>query len=402
MDNNLDLEKLRKQEQLKHLKNLQMPEAQVFYEKPGDETLHALYGTPKIGHWGFDSIEGFTKGINNLKKEIEDYNTLLTDTQVKLKAIIQDMNLYQKHPEIALPGEIEDLKNEYDYLMDKKNRILEKKTKEEKNLEILIKAKEEYNKNRINSLKSEDDKEKASLLNQLAAAEREMKNLEIKIKAGTANNFEKERYEVLKNEIIPELLELINKNKVEEKDDNPEEEIVEEKDGSEITKDSKFKKLAKRVLKAGIIAGGVALVAGAVYQLFKGDATPISDIIQTGADAVQNIGNSVNPEMLNLDSTTVGTVYEVFNSNMEALQNINPETPLEPYFQNEILGFSNSNNELVPAQTVGDIVDAYNNGENITSVYVGNENGIDGFVNKINNTPLPEFLESYSKGGPVR
>ena len=224
-----ELEELRKQEQLKHLKNIQMPEAQVFYENPGDETRHTLYGKPKIGHWGFDSIEGFSKGISNLKKEIEDYNTLLKDNQAKLKAIVQDMDLYQNHPEIALPGEIEDLKNKYVSLMDKKNRILEKKTKEEKNLEILTKAKEEYNKNRINRLKTEDDKEKASLLNQLAAAEREMKNLEIKINGGTANNFEKERYEVLKNEIIPELFELINKNKVEElQQEEPEKQVPEQ------------------------------------------------------------------------------------------------------------------------------------------------------------------------------
>ena len=218
-----ELEELRKQEQLKHLKNIQMPEAQVFYENPGDETRHTLYGKPKIGHWGFDSIEGFSKGISNLKKEIEDYNTLLKDNQAKLKAIVQDMDLYQNHPEIALPGEIENLKNKYDSLIDKKNSLLEKKTKEEKNLETLTKAKQEFIKNKRAQLKAEA-KEKVSLLNQYAVAEREMKNLDIKIKKGEANNFEKERYEVLKNEIIPELLELINKNKVEKEADEPQQE----------------------------------------------------------------------------------------------------------------------------------------------------------------------------------
>ena len=218
-----ELEKIKKEEELKHLKNTQMPEAQVFYEKPGGETLHALYGTSKIGHWGFDSIEGFTEGINSLKNEIKDYDNLLIENQTELKKIVQDMDLYQNHPEIALPGEIENLKNKYDSLIDKKNSLLEKKTKEEKNLETLTKAKQEFIKNKRAQLKAEA-KEKVSLLNQYAVAEREMKNLDIKIKKGEANNFEKERYEVLKNEIIPELLELINKNKVEKEADEPQQE----------------------------------------------------------------------------------------------------------------------------------------------------------------------------------
>ena len=48
-----------------------------------------------------------------------------------------------------------------------------------------------------------------------------MKNLEAKILVGDANNFEKERYEVLKNEIIPELENKLSRNKSEKKPSEP-------------------------------------------------------------------------------------------------------------------------------------------------------------------------------------
>ena len=82
------------------------------------------------------------------------------------------------------------------------------------------------------------------------------------------------------------------------------------------------------------------------------------------------------------------------------MQNINALTPNDKYFQNEILGYTTTNNQMTEANNMEEIIKAYNNGENISSLYVGNEEGIDGFVNEVNNQPLRDFLES--KGGRAK
>ena len=390
-------------------------DAEVFYAQPGDEIKHSLYGSPKTSYAGFTSIEDFNKGIRDIKTEIEDYDILLKQVQSELKEIVKDLDLYNNHPELALPGEVEKLNNKYTSLLDRKNTLLEKKSKEEKNLETLIKAKKEFMSNLRETYKNEI-KENQNFLDEYARAEREMKSLEAKIYAGTANNFEKERYEVLKNEVLPYLENRLNMKNVKEGQKKPEEklddnieeddEIVEEEEAPEITKESKFKKIAKKVLKIGAILGGAALVAGAVYQFIKGDANQLTDIIQNVGNTVSDTANNIDSGAMDLLSQTdAGQVAQVFDSNIEAMQSINPETPITEYFQNNILGYATPENEMIPANSVKDLLEAYNNGIDISSVYVGNEQGIDGFANQINGQELQEFLQANShliEGGKTR
>ena len=170
------------------------------------------------------------------------------------------------------------------------------------------------------------------------------------------------------------------------------------KDGSHLTKKEKFKNIAKKVLKWGAVLGAVGLFVGAIhYFVNTGDSNQIEEGLKTLADTVNNSALDI-PDYSNI--TDVGDVKEVFVSNDDAMQNINALTPNEDYFQNEILGYTTSDNQMTTANNMEEVIKAYNNGEDISSLYVGNHEGIDGFVNEVNNQPLTDFLES--KGGRVK
>lgn len=49
---------------------------------------------------------------------------------------------------------------------------------------------------------------------------------------------------------------------------------------------------------------------------------------------------------------------------------------------------------MTEANNLGEIVDTYNNEQDVTYLYVGNEQGIDGFVNKVDGQPLEDVLSS--------
>lgn len=177
-----------------------------------------------------------------------------------------------------------------------------------------------------------------------------------------------------------------------------ENEIVDVRDGTELTKKEKFKRLAKKTLKIGAVLGAIGLIGGVIYHFVNtGDSSQIEESLKTIADTVNNSAVDI-PDYTNI--TDVGDVKEVFTSNDNAMQNINALTPNDNYFQNEILGYTTTNNQMTEANNMEEIIKAYNNGENISSLYVGNEEGIDGFVNEVNNQPLRDFLES--KGGRAK
>ena len=178
-----------------------------------------------------------------------------------------------------------------------------------------------------------------------------------------------------------------------------ENEIIGERDGTEITKKEKFKKLAKKALKLGAVVGAIGLIGGAIYHFVNtGDSSQIEDSIKNVVDIVQHSASSVP----NYDEiTSVGNVTEVFSSNQDAIQNINSAPPIGEYFQNKILGYTTSDDQMTNASNLGEIINAHNNGKDITSIYVGNENGIDGFVNNVNEQSLTDLLEA-NKGGKSR
>ena len=122
---------------------------------------------------------------------------------------------------------------------------------------------------------------------------------------------------------------------------------------------------------------------------------PIKDVT-AGEEVVGEVANNVNAEQEILKSTDVGKVTNVFSSNMDAISNVNAKKPIAEYFQNEILGYCTKDNKMVPIKTLGDLVEAHKSGQDITSVYVGDENGIDGFVNEIDGKSLDEFFKKYS------
>ncbi len=177
-----------------------------------------------------------------------------------------------------------------------------------------------------------------------------------------------------------------------------ENEIVDVRDGTELTKKEKFKRLAKKTLKIGAVLGAIGLIGGVIYHFVNtGDSSQIEESLKTIADTVNNSAVDI-PDYTNI--TDVGDVKEVFTSNDNAMQNINALTPNDNYFQSEIQGYTTTNNQMIEATNMEEVIRAYNNGENISSLYVGNEEGIDGFVNKVYDEPLREFLES--KGGRAK
>ena len=173
-------------------------------------------------------------------------------------------------------------------------------------------------------------------------------------------------------------------------------EIVDERDGSHLTMKEKFKKILKKSAKIGAVIGGVGLIAAAIYNsVMTGDVTSVHDVITNTADTIQNAAQTAVDTAPNLnDITTVGDVSEVFSSNQDAILGSPEKTPLDPYFQNEILGYTTADNQMTSASNLGEIMEAYSNGEDITSLYVGNEQGIDGFVNAVDGQPLEDVLSS--------
>ena len=96
-----------------------------------EESKNVFYGDKDIiSRPGFDSIEGFDKGIKDVKETIKDYDLLISANQSKLKEVVRDLDLYERHPNVSLPGEVERLTNLCVSLEDKHKEYSEKKEKE--------------------------------------------------------------------------------------------------------------------------------------------------------------------------------------------------------------------------------------------------------------------------------
>ena len=371
-----------------------------------EESKNVFYGDNDIiSRSGFDSIEGFDKGIKDVKETIKDYDLLINANQSKLKDVVRDLDLYERHPNISLPGEVEMLTNLCVSLEDKYKEYSLKKEKEKKYLDEILEAKKEFVRETRFNYKNEA-RDRVNLLNEYDSRMKEMKSLEGKIAIGEANGLDKARYDNLKNEVIPDLEELLgmkkhndldgsqndsldgddkeqadNEQNIDENEDDLE--IVSERDGTELTKKDKFKKIAKKFAKVAAVIGGAALVAGAVYHFIKGDPTPISQVMHGVADAVGNVANNVDPGSVDLSSTSVGDYSTIFSSNDAVMNGVNAMTPNE-WASDQIVGFVDANNVVTPAQTVGDIVNAQNQGIDVQSVAVGNggftPGNVSGFV----------------------
>ena len=376
----------------------------AFRQMQKEEAKNVFYGeNDVISRPGFDSIESFDKGIRNVKEIINDYDSLLLENQNKLKNIIKSLDLYTKYPEVALPDQVEDLKEEYEQLIIKQRDYLEKQTKEKKNFEEIMEAKKEFVRE-MRAVYKNQAKDKAKILDEYSVRQREMKNLEAKINIGTATALDRARYDALKNEIIPDMNEILgikdksleSNDKVEtsevneetgqevvnngENSEDPETneedngiEIVNEEDGSELTKKQKFKKIAKTVLKIAAVVGAVALGVGVVSTFVNGGA-PLSQLMHTMhgiVNSMHDVATSVDPSQMNLDSTSVGDYSSIYSSNDDVMNGVNAMTPNE-WASDNIVGYSDPNNVVTPAHTIGDILDAQNRGVDVQSIAVGN------------------------------
>lgn len=178
-----------------------------------EESKNVFYGDKDIiSRPGFDSIEGFDKGIKDVKETIKDYDLLISANQSKLKEVVRDLDLYERHPNVSLPGEVERLTNLYVSLEDKHKEYSEKKEKEKKYLDEILEAKKEFIRETRFNYKNEA-RDRVNLLNEYDAKMKEMKDLEGKIAIGKANGIDKARYDNLKNEVIPDLEVMLNRNK---------------------------------------------------------------------------------------------------------------------------------------------------------------------------------------------
>ena len=444
----------------------------VDYDNPRIKTVENLYGDfvsrgevpnktvyktdDRIIRFGFDTLTGFDEAITNLKRELREYDKILNDYQNEVFSINAKLDMLKKHPEDDITNSIETLFNRKQEVMESVSLVKEKIKKEEKNLQELIFARKEFVLNKRQTLKN-DSKNRAKLLDEYAAKNKEVKELENKIYMGTANNFDRERLEVLKNSIIPDLEKLINRksldsedekvNEVEEKSNETEEKTdeaeeksnepeeksnesdekvnepeektdeTEKKDESDlepepskkVSKVTKAKEkiknlLGKRSTKIILGVAGLAGLAGLIYQAAKeGDATTVStgidqlsgtiDTLHThlpgGAEAVSNAHDI-------LSSTDGGHITQIFDSNDWASQGINPEAPHPDYFQNNVLGYVTPDNEKVPINQLQDIITASDNGVDISSVYYGDSNGIDGYGTQIQGMNLDDFINTHS------
>ena len=159
--------------------------------------------------------------------------------------------------------------------------------------------------------------------------------------------------------------------------DEHDDEIVSERESSPIFKSEKFKRIAKKALKIGAIAGGIGLIAGAIYNFTKGDTETLSNIISKTSETIIDASNSVN----GLDSATIDydTIYSSANDaflgtgGMEANE----------WARNTIVQAANSEGNIQPAHTIQDVINLKNNGFEVQSVAVGDSytsGNVSGFV----------------------
>ena len=192
-----------------------------------EESKNVFYGDNDIiSRSGFDSIEGFDKGIKDVKETIKDYDLLINANQSKLKNVVRDLDLYERHPNISLPGEVEMLTNLCVSLEDKYKEYSLKKEKEKKYLDEILEAKKEFVRETRFNYKNEA-RDRVNLLNEYDSRMKEMKSLEGKIAIGKANGIDKARYDNLKNEVIPDLEVMLNRNKKDNVEDFSDEALKE-------------------------------------------------------------------------------------------------------------------------------------------------------------------------------
>ena len=206
----------------------------VDYDNPRIKTVENLYGDftsrgevpnktvyktdDRIVRFGFDTLTGFDEAITNLKRELREYDKILNDYQNEVFSINAKLDMLKKHPEDDITNSIEALFNRKEEVMESVSLVKEKIKKEEKNLQELLFARKEFALNKRQTLKNAS-KNRAKILDEYAAKNKEVKELENKIYMGTANNFDRERLEVLKNSIIPDLEKLINRKSLDSEDE---------------------------------------------------------------------------------------------------------------------------------------------------------------------------------------
>lgn len=154
----------------------------------------------KINRPGFDDILSFEAGIEDLTIEINEYKVLLNEYQNEINALNEKIDRISLHPEDDFSNQVEFLRNKKVSVRDRAIRLRDKIKREERNLMVLEAARKDFIKNKQTTYKT---KQKLSLHDEYLYKERELKALEAKIYMGTANNFDKERFEILKNEVLP-------------------------------------------------------------------------------------------------------------------------------------------------------------------------------------------------------
>ncbi|MDO4369596.1 MAG: hypothetical protein Q4C29_03565 [bacterium] len=153
-----------------------------------------------INRPGFDDILSFEAGIEDLTIEINEYKVLLNEYQNEINALNERIDRISLHPEDDFSNQAEFLRNKKVSVRDRAVRLRDKIKREERNLMVLEAARKDFIKNKQTTYKT---KQKLSLHDEYLYKERELKALEAKIYMGTANNFDKERFEILKNEVLP-------------------------------------------------------------------------------------------------------------------------------------------------------------------------------------------------------
>ena len=153
-----------------------------------------------INRPGFDDILSFEAGIEDLTIEINEYKVLLNEYQNEINALNEKIDRISLHPEDDFSNQAEFLRNKKVSVRDRAVRLRDKIKREERNLMVLEAARKDFIKNKQTTYKT---KQKLSLHDEYLYKERELKALEAKIYMGTANNFDKERFEILKNEVLP-------------------------------------------------------------------------------------------------------------------------------------------------------------------------------------------------------
>lgn len=360
---------------------------------------------------GLESISDYQEAIKDCNNEINLINQVLIESQKKLIDLQSIYTMYTENPELDITDETTRIKKEIDLILSHANELKEKKAMYVDSKSKLLDSLRKY-RERFKNSNSDDLKDRRSLIDQYYRAKDEEKKLKDKLTLGIGNNLEIARLNELESSIIPNLERLLGIKKEEPQelenteDEEFEDEIINEEDGTHLTLKEKFKKHWKKIAAAGAILGGIALAGYMIYQSIKqgqaDQAQEFANQIVNGMNVVKDVGDNVAQTAIETAKQT--PVYhptgDVFRTAHDMITNNNALNPNEWFRYDNIMGAFDTKGNLYDVTTIDQVQDLLDQGIDISGVRTGDPSISNETLRYSGYVPLDDIMEKA--GGITR